>query len=65
MDLAKYVSRLRILLLALPLFALASTIQAGCSASSSGNYYYGDPYGDGGSYGGPYGSPYGGPYGGD
>lgn len=55
MDLAKLASRLRILLLALPLFALASTIQAGCSASSSGGYYYGDPYGYGGPYGGPYG----------
>jgi|GEM_PF-4779808 len=39
MNLQKLLPRLRLLVLALPLFALSSTIQAGCSSSSNSGYY--------------------------
>jgi hypothetical protein len=39
MKLDFVVSRLRYLALALPLFALSSTIQAGCNAGPGGLYY--------------------------
>ena len=34
-------ARARYLALALPVFALFSTVQAGCSSSAKGGYYYG------------------------
>lgn len=57
MTFEKLVSRARILVLVLPLFALASTLHVGCSSSSNnGGYYggygnYGNPYGYGGGLG--------------
>ncbi len=57
MTFDKLVSRARFLLLALPLFALSSTLHVGCSSSSNGGYYgYGNygygQYGNGSSTGG-------------
>ena len=51
MKFDKLISRVRILVLALPLFALGSTLHVGCSSSNSGGYYYGNNYGYYGSSG--------------
>lgn len=45
MKFEKLISRARFLVLALPLFALGSTLHVGCSSNSSGGYYYGGGYG--------------------
>ncbi|MBS2020719.1 MAG: hypothetical protein JST00_48145 [Deltaproteobacteria bacterium] len=51
MKFDKLISRVRFLVLALPLFALGSTLHVGCSSSNSGGYYYGNNYGGYGYYG--------------